>query len=95
MIEAGASGKPVVAAKVGGVPEVVRDGETGLLFTPQNADSLAGALVSLLDDEKKRLKMGETAKMWVDDKFSASVMVQRFSDLYVELSNNRNGRNTL
>ncbi len=89
LIEAGASGKPVVAANVGGIPEVVRDGETGLLFPSQNADALAGALLSLLEDEKKRRDMGKAAKMWVDGKFSASRMVQKFTDLYGDVSKSR------
>jgi glycosyltransferase involved in cell wall biosynthesis len=86
LIEAGASGKPVVATKVGGVPEIVRDNETGLLVPAANADSLARALLSLLENKKERMTMGETASKWVDDRFSASRMVESFSALYDDVS---------
>ncbi len=85
LIEAGACGKPVVATRVGGIPEVVKDNQTGILVPPGDAHGLARAVISLLEDEKKRQRMGETAKNWVDDKFSASRMVKGFSDLYVEM----------
>ncbi len=91
LIEAGASGKPVVAAKVGGIPEVVRDGETGLLFPPMDIDALAKALSSLLENEKKKQEMGEAAKMWVDDKFSANRMVSKFGSLYKEVGRQSSG----
>jgi glycosyltransferase involved in cell wall biosynthesis len=87
LIEAGACGKPVVATKVGGVPEMVRDGETGLLVPAADSASLVDALISLLKDKEKRLTMGETASRWVDDKFSATRMVEGFAHLYDEFSN--------
>ena len=76
LIEAGACGKPVVATRVGGIPEVVQDNQTGILVPPKDAYELARAVISLLEDKNKRQKMGETAKNWVDDKFSASRMVK-------------------
>ncbi|MCK5512598.1 MAG: glycosyltransferase family 4 protein, partial [Thermodesulfovibrionia bacterium] len=85
LIEAGACGKPVVATRVGGIPEVVQDNQTGILVPPRDAYELARAVISLLEDKNKRQKMGETAKNWVDDKFSASRMVKGFSDLYDEM----------
>lgn len=85
LIEAGACGVAAVATRVGGVAEIVKDGETGILVAPKDAYSLAKAVISLLEDEGKRLKMKEAAKKWIDDKFSASKMAKRFSDLYEEL----------
>ncbi|MCK5287283.1 MAG: glycosyltransferase family 4 protein [Thermodesulfovibrionia bacterium] len=85
LIEAGACGKPVVATRVGGIPEVVKDNQTGILVPPKDAYELARAVISLLEDKNKRQRMGETAKNWVDDKFSASRMVKGFSDLYDEM----------
>jgi glycosyltransferase involved in cell wall biosynthesis len=85
LIEAGACGKPVVATRVGGIPEVVKDNQTGILVPPKDAYALARAVISLLEDKNKRQRMGETAKNWVDDKFSASRMVKGFSDLYDEM----------
>lgn len=85
LIEAGACGIPVVATNVGGIPEVVQNGETGILVSPHNSNELARALISLLENEEERLSMGEAAKYWVDDKCSASRMVKRFSELYSEM----------
>ena len=85
LIEAGASGIPVVAAKVGGVPEIVKDNETGVLVQPKDPDSMAQGIMDLLEDKDKRLRMGEASKKWIDDKFSAETMVKAFSDLYKEL----------
>lgn len=82
LIEAGACGIPVVATKVGGIPEIVKDMETGILVPPGDADGLARALISLIEDNDKRQRMGEMARFWADDKFSASRMVASFSDLY-------------
>lgn len=88
LIEAGACGKPVVATSVGGIPEVVKDNETGILVPPKAPEALARAIIALLKSEEKRQKMGEAAKNWVDDKFSASRMVERVSNLYSELVKN-------
>ncbi len=64
-IEAQAMGVPVVASRIGGLPETVRDGETGLLFEPGCAASLAEAVCGLLLDEERRLRMGSAARRWV------------------------------
>ena len=85
LIEAGACGVPVVATRVGGVPEIVKDNQTGILVPPKDADSLAQAIILLLEDRERRQNMGETAKKWVDDKFSAHRMVERISSLYSDM----------
>jgi spore coat protein SA len=58
LIEAGAVGLPVVASRVGGMPEIIVDGETGLLTPAGDADALAEAIVALLDDGALRRRMG-------------------------------------
>jgi glycosyltransferase involved in cell wall biosynthesis len=85
LIEAGACGKPVVATRVGGIPEVVLDNKTGVLVPPRDAAEMARAIMVLAEDKKKRVSMGETAKNWVDEKFSAPTMVESIADLYHEL----------
>ncbi len=61
LLEAMASGKPVVASAVGGIPDTIVDGKTGLLFESENAEDLADKIVKLLTDESLRKEMGQAA----------------------------------
>jgi glycosyltransferase involved in cell wall biosynthesis len=65
MLEAEASGLPVVAGRGGGVEEVVRDGATGILTTARDADAFAEATARLLDDPQERRAMGDRAARFV------------------------------
>ncbi|HAJ57172.1 MAG TPA: hypothetical protein DCL35_05320 [Candidatus Omnitrophica bacterium] len=85
-LEAQAMGIPVVATKVGGVPEIVKDGVTGLLVGPGDAGALAEAILKLLKDDKKRSDMGQAARGWVDEKFSDRVMIKSFEEIYRKLA---------
>jgi glycosyltransferase involved in cell wall biosynthesis len=87
LIEAQAHGVPVVASKVGGIPEIVKDGRTGILVPPSDAGKIAEAVITLLNDKAKRDDMGRAGKAWVRDKFKASDMVNKTSTLYLELLN--------
>jgi glycosyltransferase involved in cell wall biosynthesis len=62
ILEAMALGKPVVASRIGGIPEVVLEGKTGLLVAPQDSDELAQAIITLAQDSELRQKMGALAK---------------------------------
>lgn len=62
LIEAGASGIPVVASSVGGVPEIVNNNQTGILVRPKDPYIMAQAIISLLKDKEKRKKMGQAAQ---------------------------------
>ena len=72
MLEAEASGLPVVAGRGGGVEEVVRDGATGILTTARDADAFAEATARLLDDPQERRAMGDRAARFVVDERSLS-----------------------
>jgi glycosyltransferase involved in cell wall biosynthesis len=65
LVEAGAMGLPVVAGRVGGVPDVVRDGETGLLVAPGDPQAFAGAVLRLIADADLRRRMGAAAQAFV------------------------------
>ena len=81
LLEAMSAGLPVVATRVGGNPEVVVDGATGLLVEPGEPRQLAAALQSLLGDEARRLTLGAAGRRRVDETFS----MERFVDAHVQL----------
>jgi len=84
LLEAGAAGKPVVATAVGGVPEIVRSGDTGILVPPMNSQEMARAIIGLLKDETKRENMGRAAKEWVKNNFDAKKMIDGLNNIYRE-----------
>jgi glycosyltransferase involved in cell wall biosynthesis len=85
LIEAGAAGKPVVATSVGGVPDVVRDGMTGLLAPAADPVALATQIVMLLDDSSRADAMGRAGREWVRDRYSVQRLVADTASLYREL----------
>jgi glycosyltransferase involved in cell wall biosynthesis len=82
--EAMAAGLPVVATRVDGIPEVVRDGETGFLAEPHDVETLAQRVGELLTDRDLRFRMGEKARTAVGE-FDIDAMVRRQEALYQEL----------
>jgi glycosyltransferase involved in cell wall biosynthesis len=80
---------PVVASRVGGIPELVSEGETGLLVNPGNPDEITDAVLNLLEDPGKRRKMGVRAREVVGKKFSSEDCVRGHEKLYKKLVANR------
>lgn len=76
-VEAMASGRPVVASRIGGLPSTVGDGETGLLFEPGNAAALAAQLERLLDDPGLRQRLGAAGRRVFEDQFAWPRVVER------------------
>jgi glycosyltransferase involved in cell wall biosynthesis len=85
LLEAMAAGRPVVATRVGGNPEVVVDGETGLLVPPRDAPALAEAMLRLLRDRELARRFGDAAKRRVESHFTLEQMVGRMQELYDQL----------
>ena len=85
VLEAMAAAKPVVATRVGGVPELVVDGETGILVPPEDTEALARAIIALLQDPLRGLSMGEAGRERVQTHFSMAAMVTKTDKLYQEL----------
>ena len=85
VVEAMAMGKAVVATTTGGLPEVVAQGETGLLVPPGDVESLAATVVALLEDKVRREQMGRNGRVRAQERFSLDASVRRVEQLYGEV----------
>lgn len=81
-MQAGAAGIPVVGGRAGGIPEVVKDGETGLLCPPGDAGAVAEAIARLLTDPETGRAMGRRARARIESRFSIDAMVEGNLDVY-------------
>jgi len=84
LIEAMASGKAIVASRVGGIPEVIKDGVNGILISPDNPTELAEALVGLINDPTKRVRLGTKAKETFYDRFTLQSMLRSYEEVYTD-----------
>ncbi len=85
VLEAMAAGRPVVAAKVGGVPEVVAHGDTGMLVDTRNPEDFADAVLNLISHPDEAARLGANAAAHVRAKFSVASMVAAHRELYLGL----------
>ena len=85
LVEAAQFAKPVVATRVGGIPEVVLDGETGLLVPPGDAVATGDAIARLVGDESLRGRMGEAARRRAETHFSVARYAADVESLYSRL----------
>src|SRR5215211_5249731 len=84
LAEAMAAKLPIVASKVGGIPEMITNGQNGFLVAPEDLDGLAKACIHLLANPEKRADMGEEGWKTVNRKFSTERQVQQLKKLYLE-----------
>jgi len=85
LIEAMASGTPVLASRTGGIPEVIEDARTGLLVEPGNVDQLAEGIRRLLRNSALRRQMGQAGRKRVTEKFSYEKTVETLARYYLDL----------
>jgi glycosyltransferase involved in cell wall biosynthesis len=85
LMEAAASGLPLVATDIPGCREIVRDGVTGMLVPPLDVPALADALAKLLTNRGLREEMGRAARRMAEEEFSEAYVVARHLDLYREI----------
>lgn len=90
ILEAYALGKPVIGARIGGIPELLREDETGYSFESGNVDSLAAALRRILDLPDDSIEtMGRAGRRWLEEDFTAELYVQRLMAVYREVSSSK------
>ena len=82
LLDAMACGRPIVATRAGGIPEIVEDGVNGALVPPRDAASLAAAIVRALKDEGWRRRMGEAGLARVHERFTVDRMVSETAAVY-------------
>lgn len=85
VLEAMASGVPVVATRVGGLADIVRDGETGYLVAPGDEEALTTAVLSLVEDPATRHHFGRRARAHVEVNYSLAVLPQHLGRLYANV----------
>lgn len=85
VIEAMATGLPVVASRVGGIPELVREGSTGFLAQPENPESFAQALELLVNNRSLRNRMAQEAHRIASAEYGSDLFARRHRDLYESL----------
>ena len=85
LVEGGAMGLPVVGTDIGGIGEVIVQGETGFVIAPEDADGLQTALSALLDDANLRAKMGAAGRERALKEFSREKMIEQTERVYREL----------
>jgi glycosyltransferase involved in cell wall biosynthesis len=92
IIEAMAASLPVIATRVGGVPELIEDGVNGLLVDPHAPSELGQAILALASDAERRRAMGEHSAVKVRQQFTLERSVERYEQLYARVSGARSRR---
>lgn len=85
IIEAMALGKPIVASSVGGIIDLVRNGENGILVPPRDSDALGNAILQLIRNKDLAEELGRNGKAMVYPEFDISVMLKKIDGLYESL----------
>lgn len=81
-LEAMIFSKPVIGTNVGGIPEVVSDGVSGILIEDENSEDLKNALIKLIENKDIRESMGKNGRRIYEEKFTAEIMANKFIDCY-------------
>ena len=79
-------GKAVIASKTGGLPEIVKDGKTGVLVPPGDAKTLAAAIAALSDDEPEIRAMGKAGRAMAETRFRPDDYYRKLMEIYESVS---------
>ena len=82
LLEAAASGVPMVGTRHGGIPEVIVDGQTGCLATERDSDELAARMAELFADDTRRARMARNARALVETRFDLRKQTEKLEDFY-------------
>ncbi|MBP9854238.1 MAG: glycosyltransferase family 4 protein [Candidatus Omnitrophica bacterium] len=85
VMEAQACGCCVIGSRVGGIPSLIQDGQTGFLVEPGNADELSEKIIMALTDREMSEKIGENGRQFILNNFSSDIMVEKTINLYLRL----------
>jgi glycosyltransferase involved in cell wall biosynthesis len=85
VVEAAAAGLPIVASRVGGIPEIITHGHDGLLVPPGDPPALVAAIRTLIDDSREARRLAQNARRTAFDRFSAEAMAEAYTQLYEAL----------
>jgi len=85
ILEAMAAAKPIVASSVGGIPELIQDGERGLLVPPRDPPALAGAIQRLLNERGLAERLGQAARAWVEEHHDQRRVMDELEDCLQDL----------
>ena len=88
-VEALAAGTPVVATRTGGLPEIVKHNECGLLVPPRNPDALADSIIKMAKDESMRERMGSAGQHFVRGEFETEELCNRVEQIYRRVTQRR------
>jgi len=83
-LEALAAGRPLLASRVGGLPEMIEEGDTGFLIDKKTPEAWANAIESIVDDPERMIRCGQNGKALVLNRFSSEAMVNATVDVYEE-----------
>ena len=83
LLEAMACSKPVIATKVGGIPEIVKHEVNGLLIEPGNVHELEAAILSILENKDKAKNLGDNAARFVVENFSTNVVAKKYEEVFM------------
>ena len=86
VLEAMATGLPVIASRVGGNPEILLEGRTGFLFPPDDVDALDDALRRLIADSEERDRMGHAGRARAVEEFGLERMTERYEQMYLAVA---------
>ena len=80
--EAMACGKPVIATKVGGIPLLIKDGQTGFLVDPADEKQIAEKIAYLIDEPTERERIGTLARKFIEEEFAWDKILKKFMQVY-------------